>query len=201
MMELYGAPSSFVFPIPILTLVRILTLIMIKKSFLLLLLLAPLSLISQNLYFHLNDGNTASYNILDIRSTDFSNGNFRVFLWDGSTVSWDLADIARIDFLDITTVMTETIDESSNVAVYPNPSQHSVNIAFSSPKAGQVSIDILSVNGELVRTWKHQVLSVGPQVVRWDGLDQQGKLVSQGSYIFRISFDERFIASPVIIRQ
>lgn len=70
-------------------------------------------------------------------------------------------------------------------ANYPNPFNSSTQIAFALPFAMQASIDILTVQGQLVWHYR-QSLDAGLHTVQWQGRDSQGLAVPTGIYICRL---------------
>ncbi|NLA45583.1 MAG: T9SS type A sorting domain-containing protein, partial [Candidatus Cloacimonetes bacterium] len=69
---------------------------------------------------------------------------------------------------------------------YPNPFNPSTEIHFSLAEPGKVIIDIYNQKGELVRNLLNGNFTAGNNKVFWDGLDNQGKIVSSGVYYYRM---------------
>ena len=69
---------------------------------------------------------------------------------------------------------------------YPNPFNPSTNIRYQIPEAAKVTITIYNVKGNVVRTLVNENKPVGNYFAHWDGLDESGKKVASGVYIYRM---------------
>ena len=67
---------------------------------------------------------------------------------------------------------------------YPNPFNQQVNIDFAGT-GNLVTIDVVNVNGLLVKQIYDDYPSTGLNKVVWDGLNQNGAMVSAGVYYIR----------------
>ncbi|HMB99259.1 MAG TPA: FlgD immunoglobulin-like domain containing protein [Balneolaceae bacterium] len=77
-----------------------------------------------------------------------------------------------------------------NTFAYPNPfspNQHSVvRIKYEVAEAGNVKIRIFDFGMNLIRTIANENLASGQYETTWDGVDQYGRDVSNGTYIYII---------------
>ncbi len=76
---------------------------------------------------------------------------------------------------------------------YPNPFNPSTRIAFEIPQQEQVTLNVYSINGELIRNLIEENLPAGRFERTWDGKDNSGHIVTSGIYIYRLtagSFDK-----------
>lgn len=72
-------------------------------------------------------------------------------------------------------------------AAYPNPFNPSTTLGFSLPASRTVSLQIFDLAGRLVRNIiDDDVLPAGVHQRRWNGQDEQGRLVSSGVYLYRL---------------
>ncbi len=73
---------------------------------------------------------------------------------------------------------------------YPNPFNPSTTISFNLPTGGNAKIQIYNSIGQLV--WLNQIsnISSGLQKVVWNGIDNSGREVSSGNYIYRVIFTD-----------
>ncbi|MBS3946137.1 MAG: T9SS type A sorting domain-containing protein [Melioribacter sp.] len=69
---------------------------------------------------------------------------------------------------------------------YPNPFNPSTTIAFEIPKSEFVSLQIFSINGELIKTILQESLNAGRYEKSWNGEDEYGNQVVSGIYFYRI---------------
>lgn len=69
---------------------------------------------------------------------------------------------------------------------YPNPFNPTTTIAFTLPRAGEVSLQIYDILGRLVAKPIARRLEAGQHKVNWRGTDQSGKEVASGIYVYRL---------------
>ncbi len=70
---------------------------------------------------------------------------------------------------------------------YPNPFNPSTTIRFDMAKTSPVRIEIYNLLGQRVRVLVNNTFQTGHQAVLWNGLDDGGRNVSSGIYIYRMS--------------
>ncbi len=72
-------------------------------------------------------------------------------------------------------------------AAYPNPMTNRGVISFSVGQEENVSLIIYDITGRAVKTLQNGIMRPGNYRVEWDGRDELGKLVSSGTYFYRMS--------------
>jgi len=71
---------------------------------------------------------------------------------------------------------------------YPNPFNPKTTVAFTVPDgAGRVTLTVVNVKGQIVRTLVDDSLSAGPHMAVWDGTDARGHELASGVYFARLS--------------
>ena len=75
----------------------------------------------------------------------------------------------------------------------PNPFRGGTTIPFRIADAAPVRIDILDVNGRLVRTLVRESVGPGDHEIAWDGLDDAGRRLAPGAYAIRMSVKGRAV--------
>ncbi|MFZ0455056.1 MAG: choice-of-anchor D domain-containing protein [Ignavibacteriaceae bacterium] len=73
---------------------------------------------------------------------------------------------------------------------YPNPFNPETNIKFSVPKDDFVTIKIFNTIGQEIATLFSGFVKTGTHTLNWNGIDQKGKQVSSGTYIYRMTAGE-----------
>ncbi|MBI4727452.1 T9SS type A sorting domain-containing protein [candidate division TA06 bacterium] len=68
----------------------------------------------------------------------------------------------------------------------PNPFNRRTTISYQLPQAGQVSLKIYNINGQLVKTLVDRVQGAGAYRIKWDGKDESGQAVASGVYLYQI---------------
>jgi hypothetical protein len=69
---------------------------------------------------------------------------------------------------------------------YPNPFNPSTQIRFQLPKAQRVTLEIFNIRGQKVRTLIDSRYSAGSHEVVWNGLNNRGRQVASGIYVYKI---------------
>jgi hypothetical protein len=83
----------------------------------------------------------------------------------------------------------------------PNPFNPSTTINFSLAQAGDASLVIYGPTGQVVRTLVNGTLTAGQHSAVWDGMDNSGRPVASGVYIYRlVSGDNVANARMVLVR-
>ena len=70
---------------------------------------------------------------------------------------------------------------------YPNPFNPSTLIRLDLPEAADVQLVIYNVMGQEVRTLISATMPAGAHAIAWNGLDNSGRPVGTGMYIYRVS--------------
>lgn len=71
----------------------------------------------------------------------------------------------------------------------PNPFNPATSIAFVLGAAGRAKLDIIDVAGRRVATLVDGHLPAGPHSVDWRGIDDRGRRVASGVYLYRLEVD------------
>jgi len=82
---------------------------------------------------------------------------------------------------------------------YPNPFNPQTTIAFALPAAQQVRLDIVDLQGRLVRTLVDGARAQGAHRVIWDGTAADGRRVASGTYVYRLTTDERVLSRSLVL--
>lgn len=69
----------------------------------------------------------------------------------------------------------------------PNPASNRAAISFCLPQAGQASLKVYNVQGQLVRTLVNGARKAGANIAVWDCRDDRGRAVAGGVYLYRLS--------------
>lgn len=82
-----------------------------------------------------------------------------------------------------------------------NPSHGPAQLRFALPAASDVSLDVLDVSGRRVRTLTSGRREAGTHVVEWNGADEQGRSLPNGTYFARFaSGADRRTAKVLLLR-
>ena len=69
---------------------------------------------------------------------------------------------------------------------YPNPFNPQTTIAFYLETPAETALQVFNLNGRLIKTLSHAVLSQGRHDVVWDGRDESGVALGSGVYLARL---------------
>ena len=69
---------------------------------------------------------------------------------------------------------------------YPNPFNPTTTIPFAVPQAGEVTVAIYNLRGQLVKTLFKGPIQAGRHKVVWDGTNETGLHVASGWYVYRL---------------
>jgi hypothetical protein len=97
---------------------------------------------------------------------------------------WSPITVANFDFGNVTSVTEFAQNKSIQSGNYPNPFKESTQIFFTLQDQGNCQIDIISIDGRLVKILYSGFLSSGYQLIDWNSSD-----VKAGTYMFRINFN------------
>lgn len=73
---------------------------------------------------------------------------------------------------------------------YPNPFNPTTNITFNVPKNAFVTLDVVNVNGQKIRTLVNEQRATGTHTVTWDGYDDQGRQMPSGVYFYQMAAED-----------
>ncbi|MFC1563744.1 beta-propeller fold lactonase family protein [candidate division KSB1 bacterium] len=82
---------------------------------------------------------------------------------------------------------------------YPNPFNPVTTIKFEIPRPGRVVIRVYNVLGQEVKTIVNKDYMPGFHRVRWNGVNNFGRRVSTGMYIYRIIYGNNVISKKMVI--
>jgi len=145
-----------------------------------------------DLVVQLDNGHTRTFALDTVTCLEFAADSLRVRLGGDDDESFAVADVATLSFRWLPTGVTgqdlgEALTRISHLLPsQPNPWSPETRIAFVLPRAGEVRLQIYSVDGRLVRTLINDQRPAGRQSVRWDGKDEAGRGAASGVYVYRL---------------
>jgi len=81
---------------------------------------------------------------------------------------------------------------------YPNPFNHETNFRFNIPKNGNVTLTIYNLLGVKVKTLYSGKMNAGTYDMRWNGLDNNGNMVSTGVYFYQLQSNNNTITKKML---
>jgi hypothetical protein len=104
-------------------------------------------------------------------------------------------DVFAGHFSELSAVPDDGAPRFGAVQNYPNPFNPSTVIQYSVPHGARVSLNIYSIEGELVRNLIDQKLPKGDYRVPWDGTNNDGTQCASGVYYYSLSLDGKLISA------
>jgi hypothetical protein len=81
----------------------------------------------------------------------------------------------------------------------PNPFGRNTVISYQLPRAGDVSLKVYNIAGQMVKTLVDQKQGPGIHSVSWDRRDNQGRPVSAGVYIYHLNIGDQAQSRKMIV--
>lgn len=82
---------------------------------------------------------------------------------------------------------------------YPNPFNPSTNISFTIGEDNFVTVKIYNLLGEEVRTLVSKELTKGSHLLKWNGIDNDGKAVATGIYLYKVKSGENLSVRKMML--
>jgi len=93
----------------------------------------------------------------------------------------------------------DAIPARVSLLVKPNPMLDGSEVRFALPVAGQVSLKIYNVKGELVRTLVDARTDAGVYTIGWNGSNNHGNTVTSGIYFLKLETAAGSAATKVVV--
>jgi flagellar hook assembly protein FlgD len=81
----------------------------------------------------------------------------------------------------------------------PNPSAHQTVIRFETRNGGRVQVAVYDPTGRRVRMLSERTLAAGVQNLSWDGRGDDGRAVTAGIYLIRVSTAEGTTTGRIVL--
>ena len=99
---------------------------------------------------------------------------------------------------------TNTVKEIENknndlIRVHPNPFYESTNIEFVLKTSEQVIINIINIEGKVIRLLEHAPYKSGKHSIRWNTTGDDGKRVAPGKYFIKLNAGDINEVKSVIV--
>jgi len=121
----------------------------------------------------------------------------RISQCDGTVVEIAIADIQKLTFDNLVSVplQNQVVQQLLKMKLYPNPAREFVNIGYTLPAEGLVTLEIITINGNLVKSSNQGIQSAGDYIYRW-----QTNGVTAGTHLCIIKQNQKIVSEKVIIK-
>jgi len=103
-------------------------------------------------------------------------------------------DMGAYEYQPITQLKNELTNEKNEIKIFPNPSNHYLNIALEISKPSVVSLIIYDLNGQIIRRIVEQSYRFGKLQYSFDG-----RQLHNGLYICRIRINDEIFTKKIAI--
>ncbi len=157
--------------------------------------------------FHLQDNN--NYSFEHVNNLNYNRSGLcavyydeKIYVFGGLSENGGL--VPQIEMADIITSIpdSEPVITANNFTLYqnfPNPFNSTTNISFNILKSSKVKIEIYSSFGQKIATIYNQHTQPGSYNIRWDGINNNGQMVSSGIYFYKLSTQENFEIKKMVL--
>ena len=112
--------------------------------------------------------------------------------WDTGSVDLTLSNVSLVT----SAAIPQKLELYNN---HPNPFNNETLIRFSLPKHQFVELHIYNINGQLVRDLVSNNLAGGQHSVRWDGKNNEGRIVASGTYLYQLKSSDKKISKRLML--
>jgi hypothetical protein len=159
----------------------------------------PAAVSAQIVFFHFTDGSMQSYALSDIRKLTFVGDEQVLWLNDGTQYTWNVSTIGQYEFDQITGNEHITLG-LAQLHVYPNPANAAVTVDTELQQPARLVVDILDMQGRVVRGLFAGDRPAGAQRLHWDAADDSGARVVPGNYLVRLGTPYGSSTKPLVIQ-
>lgn len=127
--------------------------------------------------------------MVKIYQVDDDNDGLTPTQWSGGNFQIPAGTVQLLELTPNATGIKTHSQPLNNFALlinYPNPFNNSTKIEFSVPKKSFVTLEILNINGEKIRTLLNESIPSGNHSVIWNGRDDRNAIVASGVYFCRL---------------
>lgn len=115
---------------------------------------------------------------------------------DGTVVEVAITDIQKITFDNLVALpsQNQVVKQLMKMKLFPNPAREHVNIEYSLPNDGGVTLEIFNLNGQLMMTTNRGIQSAGEHYYSWPVTN-----IISGTYLCIITQNQEIMSKKVII--
>jgi rhamnogalacturonan endolyase len=136
-------------------------------------------------------GGTSKWRV-DTLAVDLQSGSHNTLLFKSPQGDWGNLDEIIIEPADYSPVAANQSTMPLTYALhqnYPNPFNPETTIRFDVPQAGDVSLQIYNVTGQVIRTLVDDNMPAGQHAVIWDSRNDVGVPIATGIYFYKMVSD------------
>ena len=110
-----------------------------------------------------------------------------------SRVIWFYITVCKSDINGIVNISEDNIitSTSNKLSNFPNPFNPSTTIEFAIQNNSKVELTIHNIKGQKIKTLTNNEFSKGSHSIIWNGVDDEGKPVSSGVYLYKLNINSK----------
>ncbi len=112
----------------------------------------------------------------------------------------ELINVDSVNTIFLNQPEFETAD-ATRISAYPVPFSNEVNISYTLPQAGYVSIYIYDLHGRVIKKVVRENQSAGYQNEIWNGTNEAGDLVPSGLYFYSAMIEGENVTGKLILNR
>jgi len=97
------------------------------------------------------------------------------------------------------TSLRETISQVLKGSNYPNPFNSQTEIQYTLTESGLVTIDVFNISGEIVKHLVNEIHLPGCYSVTWEATNENGVLVNDGFYFYKVSQGGQTVTEKMVL--
>jgi hypothetical protein len=97
------------------------------------------------------------------------------------------------------TSLQEVFSGLLNGSNYPNPFSGKTTIEYTLSEAGRVTIDVYDLSGKVVKRLVNDDILPGSYSITWDATNENGTLVNDGFYFFKVSQGNQSVTEKMVL--
>lgn len=143
-----------------------------------------------------NSTNIATYPELRL----YNNELYLVFIDSYSASIADMYFMKKVlPNTSINDELSYDIESICSITAYPNPFKEEAYINLDLKNKGTISLEIFNIRGQLVKTLISEDLVPGMYTVMWNGSNEQGHMVTNGTYLCRLQANNKIMTIKMIV--
>ncbi len=122
-------------------------------------------------------------------------------LYGNPRIHNNIIDLGCYEFPGYTPNLDDDVElvTDLNATNYPNPFNPETTIQFNNPQAGEVTVDIYNLRGQLVNNLANRDMEQGVQKVLWNGTNNANKSSASGVYFYKIRSGNATATKKIIL--
>jgi hypothetical protein len=94
-----------------------------------------------------------------------------------------------------------TSTSQAKLEAFPNPFQSNLTIRYHLPQEDRATIEIINLQGQVVRTLASEVMPAGQHQINWNAQDDRGQVLPSGMYLVRMVSGKAMKIEKVLLQR